>query len=126
MQQKIIFRAHKFVVIGLSLFFISSSFAAEAISAKVASRAQALIAAQFTSKDMKVVAHQSSGGICGAEGPSIIAEVQVRKLTKKFNEKLSTVGLAEKWETVKTYGIPAAELKSSAKPEFMDSEACLE
>ena len=77
-------------------------------------------------QDFKTRVTKTAEGICGADGPSYIGEIQVKRLTKSFNEKTGQVVLIDSWETVKTYGIPAGELLSSKNPQLMDSEACLE
>ena len=88
-------------------------------------KAQKLAGAQLT-KDLKIEATKTADGICGAEGPSFIVQVKVVRLTRTLDEKTGEPKLAESWEVIKTYGIPAEELFNAKKPLLMDTEACLE
>ena len=84
------------------------------------------LAASEARGDVKIVAQKIAEGLCGAEGPSYVADLQVKHLDRRLNEQTGEVELVDRWETVKTYGIPAQELKESRHPALMDMEACME
>lgn len=65
-------------------------------------------------------------GICGADGPSIMVSLQVRKSVRTMNEKTQEVELKSVWQTIKTYGATAAELGGEITTGLMDSENCME
>jgi hypothetical protein len=80
--------------------------------------------------DVRLNVYKIEDGICGSSGNSIIADFQVRKLERAYDDRTGSLGLKSKWETVKTYGIPLAEVgqltDAELKSEIMDSEGCLE
>lgn len=62
-------------------------------------------------------------GICGGVGPSIIVDLEVRKLAKVAIDE-STTQLEEQWRVIKSYGVRASEVGAGYTPELLDEEAC--
>lgn len=82
------------------------------------------------SQELKLRTFQVSEGLCGSEGPSLVAVLSVSKPEKVLNNVDGKLMIVEKFEDIKTYGVE----KSSAvnitpeklAPLVMDSETCLE
>jgi hypothetical protein len=84
------------------------------------------LAAEQLKEDIKTEIKLVKEGICGADGPSYIVTVKVKKLKKSLNEKTGAVELVDSWKTIKTYGATAAEMNGPITPGLMDSEGCIE
>ncbi|HLD99550.1 MAG TPA: hypothetical protein VJB59_04785 [Bdellovibrionota bacterium] len=84
------------------------------------------LAAEALSADLRKQITRTEEGICGAEGPSYIVDIQVRRTEKEFDQKTGELKLTSRWETVKTYGITELLLATQGAPVLMDSENCME
>lgn len=84
------------------------------------------LAAEQLKQDIKTEIRLVKEGVCGADGPSYLVDVKVKKLKKSLNAKTGDVEFVESWKTIKTYGATAAEVNGAISPGLMDSESCLE
>lgn len=84
------------------------------------------MAADQVKSDIRTSIKMVKEGICGADGPSYIVEVQLKKTVKSYDEGSGEIKLSSKWETIKAYGASSNELGRPITPGLMDSENCME
>lgn len=70
----------------------------------------------------------SKEGICGAEGPSILVNLQIKHSVRYMDKKTQEIKMKSVWKTIKTFGATSSELDpiSPYSPSLMDSENCME
>ena len=64
--------------------------------------------------------------MCGSNGPVYVISIKLRKISKVLDEKTHNVRIDSKWQAIKKYGLPFAELKKGSRPELMDADSCSE
>jgi hypothetical protein len=111
------------LIVCSALLAASSSAIAGGIDKNKLEKVQAMAKLQ-QSQDIKVeVTHQDKAELCGTEGPAFMVEIKVKHLVRDLSEK-SEMGIKEKWETIKTYGILDSDVGTPEK--LFDGEGCLE
>ncbi len=110
----------KKVFTGLFLLSSISAFAADANLANVKQLAKAYV----SGKDITISVTKSIDGICGAEGPSYLATVSIKKY-ERFLSDAGYVDLKAVSQEIATYGITSKDLKKGVKT-LMQFEQCLE
>jgi hypothetical protein len=103
---------------------VLASLSAMANDATDKAKVKAITAKYLGGEDTKVTVTKITDGLCGAEGPTFVSVVSVKKFERTLLPN-DSVGLKTVWVKTRTYGITAAELKAGSKV-LMASEQCLE
>lgn len=51
----------------------------------------------------------SPNGLCGADGPTVIATLQIRRSSRPTDPNANLTAIVESFEDIKAYGVPLAE-----------------